>query len=141
ELPHIVLTAVKNPLGEQTLYLLASAWQEKAERHQATWERSQKAAKSDKQIQRDADKAADAWSNVRGWWKKYVELHPLAWSGLESRFAAIQARWQGDKQEEALSLWDVFLSEIHRAAAVRFFLARAYQKLGQTKAAVSTLTK
>ena len=141
ELTYIILTAVKSSLGEHTLYLLASAWQEKAERYQATWERLKNTPKAEIRVGRAAENAHEAWSTVCGWWKKYEELHPLAWSGLESRFAAIQARWQARKQEEALSLWDLFFSEIHRAAAARLFLARTYQNLGRTKDAINSLVK
>jgi hypothetical protein len=42
ELSYIVLTAVKDTLGEQVHYLLAQAWQEEAERSQASWERGRK---------------------------------------------------------------------------------------------------
>lgn len=131
---HIVLTAVKDSLGEQTLYLLAEALLEKAERSQATWERLKKAGKTDQ-----ARRAKEAWSNTRDWWKKYVERSPLAWSELEARFRLIQRHWQIGHQEKALNLWDVFVSELHRAASARLFLARAYQNLGEEKAAITSL--
>ncbi len=141
ELSYIVLTAVKDTLGEQTLYLLAAAWQEKAERYQATWERLQKAGKAEAQVRRAADNAQEAWSNVCGWWKKYEERYPLAWSGLEPRFRAIQDRWQRGEQEKGLSLWDLFSAEVHRAAAARLFLAQAQQRLGQGPEAKKRLVK
>jgi len=137
ELTYIVLTAVKDALEERTLYLLAEAWQENAERSQAAWRRLKKAGKEG----RRAKDAHEAWSNVRGWWKKYEERYPLSWSALESRFRALQAQWQRGAQERALSQWDFFLAEIHRAAAARLFLVQAYLHLGQTNEAMSTLVK
>jgi hypothetical protein len=138
ELTYIVLTAVKDSLEEQTLYLLAEAWQDKAERSQATWRRHKKAGKAEGHR---AKEAHESWSNARGWWKKYEERYPLAWSGLESRFRALQLQWHRGEQEKALSQWDFFLAEIHRAAAARLFLVRACQHLGLEKEAMSTLVK
>ena len=140
ELTYIVLTAVKDALEEQTLYLLAEAWQDKAERSQATSRRLKKAGKAEGQARRAKD-AHDAWSNARGWWKKYEERYPLSWSGLEPRFRGLQAQWQRGEQEKALSQWDFFLAEIHRASAARLFLVRACQHLGQGKEAMSKLVK
>jgi hypothetical protein len=141
ELSYIILTAVQNSLGEQILYLLALALQEKAERHQATWEHLKNVPKAGIRLNRSAEKTREAWGNVCGWWKKYEEMHSLAWSSLEARFRAIEVRWHRGNQQEALSLWELYVSQIHRAAAARLFLARAYQNLGQSKEAVSSLTK
>jgi hypothetical protein len=141
ELSNIVLTAVKDPLGEQVHYLLAGVWQEKAERSQASWERVQKTGKSEAQVRRALEKKNEAWTDVCGWWQKYEARYPLAWSSLEPRFQIIPIFWKKAQQEKALSQWDNFLGEVHRTAAAPYFLAQAHLRLGQAKEARKRLVK
>ena len=106
----IVLKAVREPLGEQTGYLLAKSMHEDAER-----------------AARRGHGHAD-WPNVAAWWRKYLERHAFDFAALPARLAFIRSRWQQADYEQA---WDQLWNGMHRTAAARRLLARALELQGK----------
>lgn len=140
ELSLIMLSAIRETLGERVFFLNALCWHDLAERSQAALEAQQKGAVAEKDvgktaIARAAKKAAADWLNARGLWQNYVERLAIA--------APVPQRLEHLRQVTTLDYLagrhQELASNIQRSTAARLFLAMAQLKLKESDAARSTL--
>jgi hypothetical protein len=138
-LTYIILTGVKEPLGQEATYLLALAWQEEAAHDEATQKRLQREDANPAAQKRAAQKARNSWTNARGWWARYANQYPLGAGAITTRMLHLGQHWQDGNFPIALQLWDHLLADLRTTTSARLLQARALEKAGDPKAAAKVL--
>ncbi len=134
----IVGTAVKEPLGQRVLYLLAMCSQERAERLEAFAAGLKSGAGDrDNERQRAAKGARAAWLNTAKSWHRFLERHGLTNGRLNLRLAQIA---DGDIVS-SFELWQQLFEDCQATFHAGLLLAHAQEHAGQVKQARATLQK
>ena len=124
-LTRLILSAIREPMTEQSNYLLAGLSQDKAERAETLVRNQRRLGKEPKVLEK---KAVDAWKNARSGWNRYVERANLGPTSLATQLEAMR-RIRGST-EPALAALEHLQFEVHRYASARLQLARAQARLG-----------
>lgn len=138
----IVGTAVREPLGQAVLYLLAMCWQERAERREA-YAASLKSGHSERDKERKValKEARAAWFNTQKSWGRFLERHGLTPPRQDVRVGQILERFDAGDFVNGVHLWQQLFEDYYITFHARLLLAHAQDHTGQAKQARATLQK
>jgi hypothetical protein len=119
----IAFRAAGNALARDSAYLLALAWQDRAEHLEANLQRLQRGKKEEQtgletQL---ATEARRAWKNAVIWWGTYVEVDPSAPEKIKRRL-----------EKEGLPGLEELVRDLRTAFSARLLQARAHEGVGGT---------
>ncbi len=116
----IILNACREPLGRQVSYLAASCLHEKAAQLQANLDFLASAGKNVAIVKENAD---FAWRDARGAWTKYLDRYALFPQNIPKRLKEIALRWNPGNVDNAVSLWEQLMLDMHATFEARLLLA------------------
>lgn len=128
-LTRVVLHATRPVLSQQSSWLTARCWEEKAERAEALLQRLRGAKKPEGSAE---EAARSAWNNTRANWNRYVDRHGLGRT-TEGRLQTIRDALDRGELETAVVAWERLHLDLHRSLAARKRLARAWTQLHELK--------
>jgi hypothetical protein len=132
----LLLSACREPLGQEVNYLVASCRHEKAAQLQAGLQAWSAAGKDAAKIQEDAE---PAWKNARSEWSRYVERYQLTPATFRTRWATIVQNWDRLDRETAVSLIEQLHRDLHISLQARLRLAEAQQHLKASNSSLPSL--
>jgi hypothetical protein len=133
-LTRLILSAIRDPMTEQSNYLLAGLSQDKAERAEALVQNQRRLGKESKALQKNA---VDAWKNARSGWTRYLDRGNLGPKTLSVQIEA--ARRLRASPEPGLAALERLQLEMHRYTSAHLQIARAQALLGGNPADLDTV--
>jgi hypothetical protein len=124
-LTRLILSAIRETVGEQANFLLAGLSQDKAERAEALARNKRRLRKGSKGLDKNA---AAAWRKASSGWTRYIDRSNLGPKSLPAQLDALR-RMRGSP-EMALATLEHLQLEMHRYASARMQLARARSRTG-----------
>ena len=124
-LTRLILSAIRETMGEQASFLLAGLSHDKAERAEALARNQRRLRKETKGLDKNA---AEAWKKASSGWTRYIDRSNLGPKSLPGQLEAFR-RLRGSP-EMALATLEHLQLEMHRYASARLQLARCRSHSG-----------
>ncbi len=132
----ILLNACREPLGRRVSYLAASCLHEKAAQLQANLDFLTSTGKDVAIVRENTD---FAWRNARGAWTKYLDRYALFPPNVPKRLKEIALRWNPGNVDNAVSLWEQLVLDMHATFEARLLLAETQRYLNSSDSGLKEL--
>lgn len=131
----IILRAGREALNQRTGFLLASCWEEKAEKAQAALDKLQSrdtaTQREQERLRTAAEKARNAWLNTKSGWSHLLGRSDLGLETVARRLELVRLfRQSGDFENMVRHLESLHL-DLHLLAEARLQKAEAHLRLGE----------